>query len=152
MFAVRCDAWAVSAMRIVAPHHADVRTFHIERLDWEIPYSRLRDREIPNSERVEIPDGEMEKEMAFLKTSRDALGRSEMSRDSLNTVIYRHLPVLIVIYRHLPTFAATYRHFHSFTVIYRHFPSSPAIYRQFGHIWGGDLGSFDAQTQPKMEV
>ena len=92
MFAVRCDAWAVSAMRIVAPHHADVRTFQIERLDCEIPDSRLRDREIPNSERVEIPDGEMEKEMAFFKTSRDALGRSEMSRDRLNTVISLHLP------------------------------------------------------------
>ena len=123
MFAVRCDAWAVSAMRIVAPHHADVRTLQIERLDGEIPDSRLRDREIPNSERVEIPDGEMVKEMAFFKTSRDAPGRSEMSRDSLNTVIYRHLPTFTDIYLHLPSFTAIYCHLPSFTVMHRHLPS-----------------------------
>ena len=120
MFAVRCDAWAVSAMRIVAPRHADVRPFQIERLEWEIPDSRLRDREIPNSERVEIPDGEMEKEMAFFETSRDVLGRSEMSRDSLNTVIYRHLPSFAVIYRHLPPNTVIDSHLPSFTVTHRH--------------------------------
>ena len=71
----------------------------------------MRDREIPNSERVEIPDGEMGKEAAFSKTSRDALGVSEMSRDSLNTVIYRHLQPFTVIYSHLPSFTAIHRHF-----------------------------------------
>ena len=56
----------------------------------------------------------------------------EMSRDSLNTDIYRHLPSFTVIYRHLPTFTAIYRHSQAFTVIYRPSPAFTDNLATFG--------------------
>ena len=56
----------------------------------------------------------------------------EMSRDSLNTVIYRHLPSFTVIYRHLPAFTAIYRHLPAFTGTYHHSPSFAVNVDTFG--------------------
>ena len=68
------------------------------------------------------------------KTSRDALGRSEMS---FTVRIFgsllvpspsckcNHLPAFTVIYRHLPSLTVVYHHVSPFTVIYHQDPWFP---------------------------